>query len=80
MSWQHRDVDMVVWLGVNDVWPSHTIRQRDGRHIAWEYEGDEPQDLIAKFSATKGQRRASGAGWNLRQGSQAGAQRQCAGK
>jgi hypothetical protein len=51
MSWQHSDVDMVVWLGVNDVWPSHTVRQGDGRHLSWEYEGERPQDLIDRFFA-----------------------------
>jgi hypothetical protein len=28
MSWGHSDVDIVVWLGFNDVWPSHIVPTR----------------------------------------------------
>jgi hypothetical protein len=37
---------------MNDVWPSHIVRQPDDRHVAWEYEGEKPQDLIDKFFAS----------------------------
>jgi hypothetical protein len=51
MSWRHSDVDIVVWLGMNDVWPSHILQQGDGRHVCWECEGNRPQDLIDTFFA-----------------------------
>jgi hypothetical protein len=52
MSWRHSDVDILVWLGVNGVWPSHIVRQADDRHVCWEYEGERPQYLIDKFFAS----------------------------
>jgi hypothetical protein len=41
-------VDIMVWLGGNDVWPT---RQPDDRHVVWEYKGEKPQNLIDKFFA-----------------------------
>jgi hypothetical protein len=39
MSWRHSDVDISLWLGVNDIWPSHIVRQADDRHVCWSTKG-----------------------------------------
>jgi hypothetical protein len=47
--WSSHDLDLVVWLGVNDIWPVRMIRSDGTRHMDFEYEGPEPRDLIDQY-------------------------------
>jgi hypothetical protein len=47
--WSSHDLDLVVWLGVNDIWPVRMVRSDGTRHMDFEYEGPEPRDLIDQY-------------------------------